>query len=207
MKLTRPIAPRSKTDADNKMNADLVLTERASSGDDEARRILVTRLFKRVHRTLSYLSNDSEETRDLAQQALIQILLSAGSYKGDGSLEAWADRVSIQTAAKQLQKRARRTKLTHDIWYPPKTEPAADEQASLNECRTRLAHLLCQLPYRLREPLVLRYLHGYSMTEICKLVNAPLDTVRSRLKTAKKKLEKKLNNDPVIQSFVERTTT
>ena len=206
MKPTRPIAHLTREITDAETSDDLELTRRAAMGDDEARRALVTRLFKRVHRTLSYLSNDPEETRDLAQQALIQILLYSGHFRGDASLEAWADRVSVQTAAKQLEKRARRTRLAQNIWHLPDAVPAVDEQVSMHECRARLAHLLSQLPYKLREPLVLRYLHGYSMAEICELVNAPLDTVRSRLKAGKKKLEKKLSNDPVMRSFIGRRT-
>src|SRR5262244_3491382 len=80
---------------------------RVASGDRSAQCALAARLSGRVRRVSRSLLRDAADADDAAQGALLEILRSAGSYKGLGSVERWADRVVVRTAALVVRKRRR----------------------------------------------------------------------------------------------------
>ncbi len=51
------------------------------------------------------------------------------------------------------------------------------------------------LPERLRTPLLLRYLEGFPLDDIAKILRLPVGTVKSRLYTARKTLRLELEKE------------
>ena len=104
-------------------DTDLMLTREAITGDPAAVRALIYRVMPRVRRTCRYLVN-SNDAADLAQLSIMEVIRSAGSFRGESTLNYWVDRVTVQTAAKVFEKRSRRKRLRDAIWNPaPQTLP------------------------------------------------------------------------------------
>lgn len=165
------------------------MTRAVASGDQDARRLLAERLMDKIHRTLSYLSFSREEAEDFTQTALIQILRSAGSFRGECSLEYWATRVAIQTMAKKLEKRTRRAKLREVSFEPLLDTRDTDEEAELSRARVRLTEKIQTLTAEQQTAVVLHYLHGYGIDEIADITNSPVNTTRGRLREIALKYE------------------
>ena len=180
----------------------LKICRRVAGGDNEAKRELMELLFNRIHKTASYLSCNLEDGRDIAQMACVEVLLSAGSYRGESSLAYWADRVTLQTAAKVFTKRSRRQKLRERFLQPTTAAASLDEHAGRKAVRDRLTSLLRALKHKQREVIVFRYIQGYTNQEVADLCGVPLETARDRLKKGRAVLKKKVMNDPLLSEWI-----
>lgn len=174
----------------------------AADGDEYARRKLMDLLYNRIHRTASYISNNMEDARDIAQNACVEVLLSAGSYRGEASITYWADRVTIQTAAKAYTKKKRRQRLREHFFQPATPVMSTEEQVERAQIRDRLTGYLHSIKFKQREAIVLRYVHGYSNQQVADIVDIPLETARARLKKGRAELKRKVLADPLLAAWV-----
>ncbi len=184
-------------------DAILRICGRVADGDPEAQRQLMDLLFNRIHKTASYLAGNLEDARDIAQTACIEVLMSAGSFRGDASLAYWADRVTLQTGAKIFAKKSRRQKLKEKYFQPPTSIVGTEEEdTGISEVRDRLTLLLRTLNLKHREVVLLRYIHGYTIKEAAALCDIPVETARGRLKKGRSSLKKKVMADPLLREWV-----
>jgi len=51
--------------------------------------------------------------------------------------------------------------------------------------------LIHKLPYKLKQVIILRYLHDYSQEEVANILDIPVGTIKSRIHAALKKLRQK----------------
>ena len=139
-------------------------------------------------------------------------------YRGDGSVESWADRITRRVVSAQLKQRWRKQELL-TLDTGPRTE-AEEDRGSLagdpgidiasperetgrRELAERLARVVSQLRPRHRWVVILRWVHGYSIQEIAEQTDTKLNTVRERLRTGKKKLRSLIQRDPVLRNWPE----
>ncbi len=194
---------KSLPSSGNRFKSDVEMTQAAAQGDPVAKRELVTGLFDQVRRTVSYLASPTRDAEDLAQLALIQILHSAGSFRGECTLKYWADRITVRTAMKQFRKRQRRERLLLSAGEPvlPQSR-SVDDDVDLRKIRVRLSELLQKLSYERRTAVVLHHVQGYGIVEIAEMTGAPVNTVRDRLRVGRKQLKKRILNDPSLKDWV-----
>jgi RNA polymerase sigma-70 factor (ECF subfamily) len=190
------------TDSRRDIAADCELARRAATGESSARKVIAERLIDRVNTTLGYLAPTHPDRDDLVQRSLIEILKSVGNYRGDSSLETWADKVVTRTAMRLIHQRARQAEIVTLVPDPEPTEapegsPQEDE-VSRSQRRTRLQALLSRLSLERRTAVVLRFVHGYSIAEIAEATDTPANTVRDRLRVGKALLRKYILKDPVL---------
>ena len=180
----------------------LEICQNAANGDDDARRKLMELLFARIHKTASYLAYSLEEAEDLAQTTCIEVLLNAGTFRGESSLSFWADRVTLFTASKILTKKRRREQILEAVCQPEALSKNADAMAERTLVRQRLAYHMKDLKYYQREVLLLRYIQGYTIYEAADLCGIPIETARGRLKKGRSVLKKKVLADPLLRDWV-----
>jgi RNA polymerase sigma-70 factor (ECF subfamily) len=160
----------------------------AASGDRAAAHALLLGLLPRVRNLVRYLVRGDGEADDLAQEALIAIVRGLGTFRGEASLESWADRVAVRStfAALRRQRResAERRNAQADLQLagPEATRP--DEYAD----RRRAVAMLDVLPIEQRYALVMHHVLGMSVPEIARELGVPVETVRSRLRLARTRL-------------------
>ena len=166
----RPAAPRVRA---------------AASGDREAAACLVRELLPRVRNLVRYLIRGDIEVDDVAQEALVAILQGLDTYRADGSLRSWADRVTVRTTFAWLRRRQASQARELEVARQPRApELAPDECASSRQ----LVRLLDALPFDQRHALVLHHVLQLSVTEVADEMKAPVETVRSRLRLGKQRL-------------------
>jgi len=177
--------------------ADLELLRRAGAGEQEAQRLLVTRLMGRANRLAQALLRNREDASDASQAALLGILRSTTTFRGESSLECWADRIVVRTALR-FARRTRRDRADdlHD-------RPAPSIMPG-SEARLSAAQYLGRLPERQRTALLLRSGFGYSVEEISELTQTPENTVKDRLKRARSALRRQLEGERRIGTGSDR---
>lgn len=88
-------------------------------------------------------------------------------------------------------------------------QPQQNEHDFANDVIARLSsqHLLTmmeQLPYKLKQVVILKYLHDHSQEEIAAILDIPVGTVKSRTNAALKKLRQKQENEQILIRRVEK---
>lgn len=183
--------------------SELEMTQKAAGGDHNAKRDLVNSLLDQVRRTVSYLSGPDKDADDLTQLALIQILKSAGSFRGECTLNYWADRITVRTSMKQFRKRQRREKLALSMWpETPLDDSGLEDHLASRQIRVHLSKVLQKLSPERRSVVVLHHLQGYGIAEISEMTGAPINTVRDRLRIGRKQLRKRILTDPSLKDWV-----
>ncbi|HUT77982.1 MAG TPA: RNA polymerase sigma factor [Polyangia bacterium] len=199
---TRPsqLEPRTRDAA-----SEVALAREAATGDPRAQRLLLDGLLDRVRVTVRYLSGDHRDQDDWVQLALMEILRAVAGFRGESSLAAWADRIAIRTAMRQLKLRRRRDgRVTLDPEAAPSPGPGPGLEHDRLAMRRRLARHLGALDPECRAVVVLKLVHGHSIDEVAALTEAPPNTVRDRLARGRRLLRGKLSADPAFETLLPR---
>ncbi len=166
----------------------------AVQGDETATRDLVTEILPRVRNLVRYLVRGDSDVDDIAQDALVAVLVDLRSYRGEGRFEAWVDRIVARLTISRIRKLRFRWK--HDTQYNSDLMLASGSPGSEDFLfRRQLVQLLDELPLEQRHVLVLHHVLDMTVPEIAHELRVPLETVRSRLRLAKTRLR---NIDPRV---------
>lgn len=170
---------------------DAELMARVAAGEPTARALLVRRLLRRVQRLCRALLRNGHDAQDAAQVSILAILHSARGFRGDSSLERWADRVTVRTALRmsRTEKRAQRLPIDADARG---TSPAVGEQSVLAQ------EYLSRISERQRTVLILRHGFEYSIEEIAELAGISENTVKDRLLRGRGVVRKMLRREQLL---------
>jgi RNA polymerase sigma-70 factor (ECF subfamily) len=142
---------------------------------------LVLRVLPRVRRRVRQLVQ-SDDRADLCQEALLRILESLPSYRGDGRFEAWVDAVTTRVTLRALvRRRADRRRLE---LAPPAPEPAQPGVASPHLALTggRAVDALQRVAAKQQTAIVMHHVLGMTVAEMSDELRVPIETIRSRLR-------------------------
>jgi RNA polymerase sigma-70 factor (ECF subfamily) len=159
----------------------------AVAGDRRALESLVTEMLPRIRNLVRYLVRGDSDADDMAQEAMVAIVRGLPTYRGDGQLSSWADRVAVRETFANLR-RARRARDQVDAGADLASVPHPDGPPDDYAERRRAAKLLDDLPDDQRHVVVLHHVLGLSVPEISEEISAPFETVRSRLRLGMAKL-------------------
>lgn len=127
---------------------------------------------------------DSEtDRRDAMQETALRAWEHRRSLRNEAYFKTWVTRIAVNVCRDTLRKNRRMT--------PVETLP----ESPAPESPTELYATIESLPERLRLPLVLYYLEGYSVEETARALGVPSGTVKFRLHEARKALRIELDGE------------
>jgi RNA polymerase sigma-70 factor (ECF subfamily) len=170
---------------------DSLLTARAAQADPAAQGALVQRLMGRVQRLSRALLRNAADASDASQASMVQILKSAGTYRGEGSLESWADRIVFRTAMRTSSAERRRRDAGHIDDSLAFVKASSDPAVLVREYLDRLSEAQ-------RTALLLRHGFGYSVEEIASLTEVSPNTVKDRLLRARATIRRLMRRERLI---------
>ncbi len=168
---------------------------RAAATDPAAREALARRLRPRVQRLAASLLRGAHDAEDATQLALLDIVRSAPSFRGESSLEAWADRIAVRTAIRVA--RTRRLASVQSAPLEPDDLPSSPptSHAAVESIPRSILAYLAELPEARRTVLVLRHSMGYSIQEIAEHTGVSPNTVKDRLLAARDEVRRMIRRD------------
>jgi RNA polymerase sigma-70 factor, ECF subfamily len=175
--------------------ADARLMQRVACHDKQAQREVAERLAPRVRRLCKALIEDSADADDAAQQALVEILQSAGTFQAEGRLEGWADTVTARTALRHAKKIRARRSIFEQVAQPERIASIVGDLRNKSATPRQLEGYLAQLSAEKRESFVLKHALGYTVDEIAALTDSPRGTVKDRLIAARRQLRKLIGKE------------
>lgn len=155
---------------------DLVLAERARSGDEGAWSEIYRTTRRRLFALLSYQTGSRDEALDILQDTYLAAIRSIGVYRASGSLESWLISIALRRARdwkRRCLPRLKRSRPLHEI--PPGNEGCFlphDEEAH------RLRQALSRLSDRQRGSVLLHEWFGYSFREVAEALGVSEATAR-----------------------------
>lgn len=163
------------------------LVHRLQAGDPLAATAVVDRLEPLVSRMVFRLTGWHTETEDLVNDVFLAIQKSAGTFRGDSTLETWATSITIH-CCRRWQKLIIQRRHT---MQPAEDEPIDQQHAAQQrsgELQEEVQLALQSLSQEMRELIVLRYLEDQSLEAISALLNVRKNTLEVRLHRGKKLL-------------------
>lgn len=173
----------------------LTIVQRCCVGDATAQRELFRRTHANLLKVCSRYARDRPEAQDMLQEAYLTIFKDLPQYKGAGSFEGWAHRVTARTALRYIRRK-------HALKFAEAIDEVQAEQSSWQPDaemqHDNIIHLLQQLPTGYRLIFNMRCLEGFSYEEIATELNIAEVSVRSQYSRACKQLRKLLFGVSVV---------
>ena len=137
------------------------------------------------------------EAEDVLQEVFLQVWQRAHSFDAErGRAFTWLVTLARSRAIDRLRSVGSRERAAQRSAEdaPPESEPTewADAAAVRAERAEAVREALAELPEEQRQVLVLAYLEGMSQSEIAAAKNQPLGTVKTRTRSALRKLSESL---------------
>jgi RNA polymerase sigma-70 factor (ECF subfamily) len=181
----------------------------AREGDVEAQRRLLVAVAPALLPPLRMiLGARHPDLEDVLQEALIGLLHGLEAFRGESSVLHFARRVATKRAIDaRRRERTTATKLerARDLDVPEPLTPREEMVAARR--RGHLRELLGELPSAQAEALAMRVVLGRSIEEIAQETDAPVNTVRSRLRLAKEALRLRIETDPSLGELLLEETS
>ncbi|MBA2718340.1 MAG: sigma-70 family RNA polymerase sigma factor [Chloroflexi bacterium] len=178
---------RSTTVADDPVQRrDLILLERARSGDLDAFNDLVTCYQDMLFALIVRMVPDRDQASDCVQEAFFSAYRNLAGFRG-GSVKSWLQRICVNAAMDMQRAKKRRPvqpypELDDESWQPPAGKDADPVTTALTTERHRaLNDALATITDDQRAAIVLFDIEGYDYAEIAEMTGVSLGTVKSRI--------------------------
>ena len=168
--------------------SDEALIGAIAAGDRRAVQALYARHNVRIYRFVLRLTNDSSLAEDIVSEVFIDVWRGAQAFKAKSQVSTWMLAIARHKALSALRRRSDE-QLDEDA--AAIADPADDAETTVDQ-QDRSAvvrHCLSQLSTLHREVLDLVYYHEKSVDEVAEIVGAPVNTVKTRMFYARKRMQ------------------
>ena len=169
---------------------DQQLVVRVQKGDKRAFDLLVLKYQYKVHAIVARFIRDSDEVRDVVQEAFIKAYRALPKFRGDSQFYTWLYRIAVNTAKNYLVARSRRPPSSDvdldDAEYYSGSDQLKDHSSPENQLfrdqlEVAINQAIVELPEDLRTAVTLREYEGLSYEDIAAVMDCPVGTIRSRI--------------------------
>ncbi len=171
-------------------STDQQLVVRVQKGDKRAFDLLVLKYQYKVHAIVARFIRDTDEVKDVVQEAFIKAYRALPKFRGDSQFYTWLYRIAVNTAKNYLVARSRRPPSSDvdldDAEYYHSSDRLKDfgtpeNQLFRDELERVINQAINELPEDLRTAVTLREYEGLSYEDIASVMNCPVGTIRSRI--------------------------
>jgi RNA polymerase sigma-70 factor, ECF subfamily len=181
------------------VTSDEQIVERALAGDADAFGEIVRRWERRIFALAFGMLGREEEARDAVQETFLSAFRNLRGFRGEAKVSSWLHRIAInQCITRQRRARVRGETALEDetiggsefLVAPAEESPA--RAAESRERRELVRRAVSALPTELKQVVVMKEFEELTFQEISEALDLPLSTVKSRLYTALRQLQMRL---------------
>ncbi|MDX9710895.1 MAG: sigma-70 family RNA polymerase sigma factor [Ignavibacteriaceae bacterium] len=179
------------------LDDDFSLIKNFIDGDESAFSELVKRHKEKIRNIIYLTLSNTDAIDDITQEVFITVFRNLKSFRFESQFTTWLYRITINKCKDHLRK----TKI-RKIFLPLKDDEEYNILGSINEntdIKQIVRNAITSLPDKLRIPIVLKDMEGFSYQEIADTMNCEIGTIKSRifrgretLKNILKPIEKEL---------------
>lgn len=165
--------------------------KRAQGGDQDAFAELVEQHEAMVYSLGYHFFSDRGRAEETAQDVFLQLYRNLGTIESESHLLFWLRQVTTRRCIDQIRRFRMKAVRLEDAGELR----AADRHTDFLRDR-KLRELIAELPDLQRAVVTLRYQEDLDPSEICRIVDMPVNTVKSHLHRALQALRRKLEKQP-----------
>ena len=154
-----------------------------------------------VAATAYHVLGSPSEVEDVVQNVFIEIYKSLDRFRGESSLSTWVYRITVNVALQEVRRRSRKRWLRLFVGTDgPDNRSEADPRSKI-ESRSalrRLGSALAKVSPKKRAVFVLIDVEGLSPSEASEILDIPVNTVRSRLISARSEVTARLAKEGAL---------
>lgn len=168
------------------------LIQKIEQGDRDAVNELVAIYYPEILRYCLWHAPNRSLAEDITQETFLKAIRYFDRYTHRGRLRPYLYRIAANTCIDMLRK----IKLP-DLSLEEAAIDVPYRESGFEEVRSDmvLRQLIVSLPAELQEVVLLRFGHDLTIRETAEVLNLPLRTVQSRLRSALKQLKKNLERE------------
>jgi RNA polymerase sigma-70 factor (ECF subfamily) len=189
---------------------DSVLLASVRAGDPMVSSALCDRLWPQVDRTIRRLVGRRDADHDdLSQLALIELVSTIGRYRGDCSLDTWAQAVTANVVFKHLRRRRIENRIFADLLVDDDVAPVAapthvERRSASRELLQRIGKHLDGMNERRAWVFMLHDVLGYDLREVAQMTKASVAATQSLLSRGRRELHDRIARDPALAEVFDR---
>jgi len=169
--------------------AEASLVARTASGELQAFEQLYRAYHPRLTRFLDRLTRRPGLVGELLNDTMLVVWNRAGSYNGQSKVSTWIFAIAYRKAMKALSRLDEPMPDEPDDDQPAPPESGPEYHAARSQIRAVLAQALDHLSFEQRAIVHLTYFHGIGCREVSEIVGCPVDTVKTRMFHARRRLK------------------
>jgi RNA polymerase sigma-70 factor, ECF subfamily len=183
------------------------MVELALSGDPEAFGEIVRRWERRIFALAFGMLGREEDARDATQETFLAAFRNLRNFRGEAKVSSWLHRIAVnQCITRQRRAKVRGETALEDeaeknaaiFALPLEASPARTAEYVERSMAVRKA--VSALPPDLRQVVVMKEFEELTFQEIADALEVPLSTVKSRLYTALRQLQLRLQKFGDVES-------
>ncbi|NJD31708.1 MAG: sigma-70 family RNA polymerase sigma factor [Gammaproteobacteria bacterium] len=173
---------------------ELELLRRTTSRDRDAFQQLYLIYHRRLARFLTRMTRRYEVAEEVINDTMWIVWQRAGDFRGSSQVSTWIMGIAYRRALKSL----RRASLQIHAADLDTRDEETDAGAAVDDAERRqlVGWALARLPLEQRLVLELTYYLGHSCEEIAEIMDCPVNTVKTRMFHARRKLRQLLPAQP-----------
>lgn len=168
------------------------ILQRCREGDRDAFEDIVDRYGLQLLRTARLILGDEALAEDAIQETFLKAWQQIKSLREDDP-GPWLTRIAMNESITSYRRRHRFDRLTERFGRFQNSKPEVTSESRLD-----LVRALDRLPVEQRAAIALRYYQDLSVEETAAVLHIPVDTLKSRLKTALRRLRELTGSQEVI---------
>ena len=175
---------------------DVALIERCLRREQSAWEEIVARYRRKVFHIAYKFTGKHDEAEDLSQEIFLKVFKSLDKFNRDADFSTWLSSVARNYCIDHYRAMRREKEVVVEDLVAMDLAPAASGNPHRaledRDRRSFLRRGLELLPYKLKEAVILRDLHGLSYQEMADRLHLPEGTVKSRINRGREELARLL---------------
>ena len=167
---------------------DRSLVQRCLAGNHDAAGRLVDKYQQRLFNVALRMVSNAQDAEDITQTVFLNAFRKLDTYDPAFRFFSWIYRMTVNEALNTIKRRKDAVSFDAGFDLPARTS-SADRRADSQE---RIGRALMELKPDDRAVVVLKYFVSFSYQEIADVLEIPVQTVKSRLFTARERLRASL---------------
>jgi len=164
-----------------------------ANGERQAFDRLYRQYFPRLARFLGRMARNPLLVEEVINDTMLVVWQKAHSYNASCKVSTWIFAIAYRKALKAIKWED--VPVDAEIAEIASEESAPEPLAEQRELHQAVAHALDQLPVPHRVAVVLAFYHDMDYAEIADVTGAPVNTVKTRMFHARRKLKELLANE------------
>ncbi|MGC8229483.1 sigma-70 family RNA polymerase sigma factor [Pseudobacillus badius] len=166
-----------------------LLVELVLAGDQTAYGKIYEETVDDVYKTVHFLMDHKSDIDDVVQEIYLQAYGRLKTFDLNRNFRPWLIGIAVRQVRAYRRKRWTHLRIARKAeQYKALVEEDFSHRIVDKVSNRQLLISINQLSFKLRQVVILRYLHDYSQEEIADSLNIPIGTVKSRVNAALKKL-------------------